>query len=303
MSGKCKCKGGVPCLLNPLGVLTECYACPQYGGKPPPVPRAMPGYEEFTVHDNPAAEDAIETVCPVCGRLFYAPKNKVYCSRFCKKKAYRLRRAERGGVNCKFTKRRCLVCGRWYRPKTSNQVTCGGVCTQKYFAKKYRRGVAINHTPMPPQSCGGVVSTMETRTNCPAQHLRECVEQIKRHNPYADVTPSSLDSLAAVLSKRLSWFRTMSRPRQAVLLDIAVTYGVNGLCSMERFILAARACKWEQARQALLNSRYASMAGRGAVENARQLVTSQWTVIPQYIPSEDDDEEEEEEPDDGIRFF
>lgn len=295
-----KCNGGMLCLLNPLGVITECYACPQYGGKPPPIPRAMPGYENFTAQDNPPAEDAIESVCPICGRLFYAPKNKVYCSKFCKKKAYRLRRFERGGSNRKFPPKLCPICGRWYQPKTSNQVTCGGQCTQEYFVKKYRRGVAINHTPVPPQAYGGGVSHMETKANCPAHHMRECVEQIKRHNPNADVTPSSLDSLAALLGKRLSWLRSISRPRQAVLLDMAVTYGVNGLCSMERFILAMRACKWEQARQALLNSRYASMAGKGAVENARQLVTGQWTVIPEYIPGED---EEEEEPDDGIRFF
>lgn len=73
--------------------------------------------------------------------------------------------------------------------------------------------------------------------------------------------------------------------------------------SLERFQIAMRAGKWEQARQALLNSRYASLAGRAAVENARQLVTNQWTIIPQYVPEEDDEEETDEEAQDGIRFF
>ena len=145
---------------------------------------------------------------------------------------------------------------------------------------------------------------METRSNCPAQHLPECVEQIKRHNPSVTVTPSSLDSLASLLAAKITWWRSLSRTRQAVLLDIAVTYGVHGLLSMERFLIALRAGKWEQARQVLLNSRYASMAGRGAVENARQIATGAWTIIPVYTPEDDeDDEDEEENEQDGIRFF
>lgn len=297
-----KCDGGIPCLLNPLDLPSVCQACPQYGGDltVPEVPRAVQGYEQFTAWSEPPPEDAIESTCPVCGKLFYAPKNKRYCSKFCKKKAYRLRRLERGGANRKFKRKRCPICGRWFRPKTSNQVTCGGPCTQKYFVKKYHRGVVQNHPTMVAPDRGGYQSTMETRSNCPAHHLHECVEQIKRHNPTASVTPSSLDALAALLAAKISWWRSLSRTRQAVLLDIAVTYGVHGLLSMERFLIPLRAGKWEQARQALLNSRYASMAGRGAVENARQIATGAWTVIPVYTP-EDDDEEEDEN--DGIRFF
>jgi hypothetical protein len=259
----------------------------------------LPGYEQFTAYDKPSPENAVESVCPICGRLFYAPKNKIYCSSFCKKKAYRLRRSERGGTNRKFQRQRCLVCGRWFRPKTSNQVTCGGSCTQKYFVKKYHRGVASNHPAVPSQT-SGVSAKMETRSNCPVQHLRECVEQIKRHNPAANVSPSSLDALASMLASRLSWWRTISRPRQAVLLDIAISYGVNGLLGMTPLLVAMRAGKWEQARQILLNSRYAMhMAnlgyGKFSVENARQISSGAWTVIPEYIPSEDDEDEEDDD--------
>lgn len=302
-----KCSGGILCLLNPLDLPGVCFDCPQYGGRrpKPQAPLSMPGHEQFTAWDEPPPEDAVESVCPVCGRLFYAPKNKLYCSHFCKKKAYRQRRAERGGVNRKFQRRRCAVCGRWYKPRTSNQVTCGGPCTEKYFAKKYRRGIAPNHPrDVAPMSGGGII--METRATCPVQHLKECVELIRRHNPRAEVTPSSLDALAAMLSAKISWYKSLSRPRQAVLLDIAITYGVHGLCSMERLLLAMRSCKWEQARQFLLNSRYASMAGRGAVENARQLVDNAWTVIPEHIPGMDDDDDDDEGLDDAdgeYRFF
>ena len=155
----------------------------------------------------------------------------------------------------------------------------------------------MNHPSVPTQAHGGGKITMETRANCPVHHLKECVEQLKRHNPRSSFTPSSLDSLAAMISNRIPAWKTISRPRQAVLLDIAMTYGVQGLLSMERFLIAVRAGKWEQARQALLNSRYASMAGRGAVENAKQLVVNQWTIIPEYVPEEDD---EEEDPSDDL---
>lgn len=146
---------------------------------------------------------------------------------------------------------------------------------------------------------------METRANCPAQHLRECVEQIKRHNPNAEVTPSSLDALALLLAAKLSWWRSLSRARQAVLLDVAVTFSVHGLLSMERVLTALRAGKWEQARQAMLNSRYASFAGKAAVENARQLSTGAWTIIPEYVP-DDDNEDDNDDIDDKngeYRFF
>ena len=147
---------------------------------------------------------------------------------------------------------------------------------------------------------------METRANCPAHHLRECVEQIRRHNPAAEVSPSSLDALAALLAAKISWWRSLSRARQAVLLDVAVTYGVHGLLSMERLLIALRAGKWEQARQALLNSRYAAMAGRGAVENARQLATGAWTIIPVYTPDDEDEDDSVDSVDDEhgeYRFF
>ena len=301
-----KCDGHVLCCpYNPLGY--DCSTCPRYTGVKPQPLRALPGYEHFTAQDEPPSEDAIESVCPVCGRLFYAPKNKIYCSRFCKKKAYRQRRSERGGSNRKFPRQRCLVCGRWFRPKTSNQVTCGGPCTQKYFVKKYHRGVAQTHTVVPPQMHSGAIKNMETRTNCPVQHLKECVEQLKRHNPRTTFSPATLDSLAAMVSAKmpLVW-KTISRVRQAVLLDIAMTYGVQGLLSLERFQLAVRAGHWEKARQALLNSRYASLAGRAAVENARQIVTNEWTIIPQYVPDDDDDEDDSDSVDDengDYRFF
>lgn len=166
--------------------------------------------------------------------------------------------------------------------------------------RKYKRRLSENYPNEIKQEEQKKELSVETRANCPVQHLRECVEQIKRHNPDAAVSPSSLDALATMLAARLSWWRTISRPRQAVLLDIAISYGVNGLFGMTSLLGAMRAGKWEQARQVLLNSRYAMhMAnlgnGKYSVENARQLSSGAFTVIPEYIPSDDDEDEEDDE--------
>ena len=295
-----KCSGGI-CLINPLGVLSECYVCPHYGGKPPPVMRSMPGHEDFTAEDEPPSEDAHDKHCAYCGTLFWAASNKLYCCRSCSKKAYRQRRAERGNTNRRFAPQTCVICGRTFYPRTDRQQTCGGKCTKVFLAKKYGWGVPKNHPPVVADQ------GMETYANCPVQRMKECVVQIKRHNPNATVSPSSLESLAAVIRKRLPWFSGLARPRQAVLLDIAIFYGVHALFSMDKFITAFRSGKYEHARQALLNSRYASLHGKWAVENARQIATGQWTVIPAYIPPSDDDDDEEgedsEDEDDGVRFF
>ena len=317
MGGKSqrKCNGLIPCLLNPLDLPSVCLSCAQCTKKakrtikaslvkPQPL-RALPGYEQFTAWDEPPQENAREKECAYCGKLFYAPPNQKYCSRSCSKKAYRRRRAERGNHNRVFPMQRCVICGKLFFPHTDRQQTCGGYCTTLWMQRKYKRGLPENY----PRKISKKEELkkelpVETRANCPAHHLRECVEQIKRHNPAAEVSPSSLDALAALLAAKITWWRSLSRARQAVLLDVAVTYGVHGLLSMERLLIALRAGKWEQARQALLNSRYASMAGRGAVENARQLATGAWAAIPAYIPDgDDDDEDEDENEQDGIRFF
>jgi hypothetical protein len=297
MGGKSqtKCDGTRPCLINPFGYASTCFDCKLYDGPRPEIPKTMPDHEVSTSWDDPPPEDAIETACAFCGKLFYAPKNKIYCSLSCKKKAYKRRRAARGGEKRKFGKAKCVICGRFYRPHTDNQCTCGGACNKKYMARKYHRGIAFNHPPKRQQSGG---STMETRSSCPVQRMKECVAQIKRHNPdIADISPSSLDALATMLAARLSWWRTLSRPRQAVLLDIAVSYGVHGLLGWSALLSALRASKWEQARQIILNSRYAMMmanSGRGkfSVENARQISTGAWIIIPEYVPEEDDDDED-----------
>jgi len=292
-----KCRGFKPCLLNPLQFASTCFDCKLYDGPRPPKQRVLPGHDPVTAWDEPPAEDAVETVCAFCGRLFFAPKNKRYCSRSCSKKAYRRRRAERGNKNKHFEPRTCVICGKTFIPRTDYQQTCGGPCNKQYMAKRYGIGVPKNY---PAAISRTREHEMETRSNCPAQHLRECVAQIKRHNPDAAISPSSLDALAAMLSARLPWWRSISRPRQAVLLDIAVGYGVQGLLGMDRFLAAIRSCRWEQARQILLNSRYAvfmanSGRGRFSVENARQIASGVFTVIPEYIPGEDDDEEDDDQ--------
>lgn len=283
-----KCDGNVLlCPLNPLG--WDCDSCPKYSGQKPEPPRAMPGYEHFTFWSEPPPEDASDKRCAFCGRLFYAPANWKYCCRSCSKKAYRRRWLERGKQKRIYETRHCVICGKEFVPHTDKQRTCGGACNKEYMLRTYNIGIPKNY-PVAIEQPKKAHENMETRANCPVQHRKECVEQILRHNPGVEVTPSSLDSLASMLAAKLSWWRGLSRARQAVLLDMMVCYGVHAVLAMERFMSAMRAANWEAARQAILNSRYASYAGRAAVENARQIATGLWTIIPEYTPGDDDDE-------------
>lgn len=134
---------------------------------------------------------------------------------------------------------------------------------------------------------------METAYNAPVEHLRETILQIRRHNPSASITPSGIDALARSIDAKLPWWRSIDRTRQAALLDIAYSWGLDGLLGMSKFVSAVRSGRWDKVKPALLNTRYAATFGKFAVENARQLAEAKWTVIKPYIPSEDDDEDDE----------
>lgn len=284
-----RCKGGI-CLLNPFGYEATCWDCKLYSGKRPKPLRKMPEHKAFAVRDTVPAEDAVETVCAFCGRLFYAPKNKKYCSRSCSKKAYRARRAARGGRNKLYSEKECVICHCVFQPRTDQQKTCGGDCTIKYLQKKYHRGVSRNYPSKLPYS-QRIKPFMETRENTPVERLRDTVLQIRRHSPYAHVTPSGLEALANKLTSAFPWWRNISKPRQAVLLDVAFSWGFDGLCGMQKMMQHIKQGHWQAARQSLLNSRYAFSSGRSAVENARQLAEDRWTIIKPYIPQEEDDDE------------
>lgn len=271
---------------NPLDLPIEDYA-------QNPEPLAPIGEPQFSVWDEPPAEDAIETACAYCGKYFIAPKNKLYCSMSCKKKAYRRRWLERGKQKIVYQQRICTICGKPFIPRTDEQKTCGGECNVQYMRQVYGYGVRKNHPaevqkPLPRDE-------METDRNAPIEHRKEFVQQATRHLPQgrAMFGLHDCEAAAARIDRRLFWWRTIAMPRQAVLLEIALLYGDAALFSMGKFLSLVRSGKWQAARNTLMLCPYAN-AGRALVENARQIASGAWEEpIPAYIPDEDNDEESE----------
>lgn len=61
-------------------------------------------------------------ICPICGTKFTLNQhNQKYCSKKCRKKAFRQKEAENRIISTK----KCEICGEEFIPKTSNQKLCG----------------------------------------------------------------------------------------------------------------------------------------------------------------------------------
>jgi len=83
-------------------------------------------------------------------------------------------------------------------------------------------------------------------------------------------------SFAVQLDGYLTWWRLLSLPRQAVLLNMAFNMGVPTLMTFTNTLFAVQKGYFGNARSGMLNSRWASQVGRRAVELAQQMLTGQW---------------------------
>ncbi len=81
--------------------------------------------------------------------------------------------------------------------------------------------------------------------------------------------------LIAQLDRAIPWWRGLSLPRQAVLLDMAYQMGLGGLLRFARALSAMEAGDWQAAHDAMLASAWdAQTPGRAQVE-ARIMLTGQ----------------------------
>lgn len=91
---------------------------------------------------------------------------------------------------------------------------------------------------------------------------------------------------ASQLDTALPWWRELSAPRAATLLNMAFNMGVgkkatsltkgSGLLSFKNTLVAIREGRWDDARFGMLNSKWSRDVGRRAVELARQMLTGEW---------------------------
>ena len=78
---------------------------------------------------------------------------------------------------------------------------------------------------------------------------------------------------ARALDARLPWWRDLDEVRGGILLDMAFNMGVGKLVTFRRTLDAVRNGRFQEAAQAMLDSRWASQVGRRAVELAALMRT------------------------------
>lgn len=78
------------------------------------------------------------------------------------------------------------------------------------------------------------------------------------------------------LDDALPWWREMSEPRQAVLLNMAFNMGLPKLLTFKKAIAAMYVGNWNKAAHEMLDSQWAEQVKGRAAELATQMVTGAW---------------------------
>lgn len=87
---------------------------------------------------------------------------------------------------------------------------------------------------------------------------------------------NDIDEVSAELSRRLPWFSDLNGPRKAVLIDMAINLGIDGLFKFKRTLAAvARGDYAEAAREMKDSQWYRQVKSRG-VRLVAQMRTGEW---------------------------
>jgi lysozyme len=104
--------------------------------------------------------------------------------------------------------------------------------------------------------------------NLDAHPLDEDVIDLLRDKTVAQ---AERDLLAA-----LPWATGLPAPRFAVLLDMTFNLGIHGLLGFHTFLAAVEAGQWEQAGDAMRDSKWATQVGARATRLERQMIRGDW---------------------------
>lgn len=85
-----------------------------------------------------------------------------------------------------------------------------------------------------------------------------------------------LKAIARELDDKISWWRKMEEPRQAVLLNMAFNMGVPVLMGFKRALGAMSIGDYPRAGTEMLDSQWAKQVRGRAAELARQMVLGAW---------------------------
>jgi lysozyme len=87
---------------------------------------------------------------------------------------------------------------------------------------------------------------------------------------------NDIEEVSAELSRRLPWFSDLNGPRKAVLIDMAINLGIDGLFKFKRTLAAvARGDYAEAAREMKDSQWYRQVKSRG-VRLVAQMRTGEW---------------------------
>jgi lysozyme len=87
---------------------------------------------------------------------------------------------------------------------------------------------------------------------------------------------TDIRSADAAVSKALPWTVNIDPIRRAVLVNMAFNLGIEGLLGFKHTLDLVRAGKYEEASDAMLNSKWAEQVGPRAARLSVQMRTGEW---------------------------
>lgn len=87
---------------------------------------------------------------------------------------------------------------------------------------------------------------------------------------------NDISKIEESLDARLSWWRDLDDPRQAVLLGMAFQMGIDGLLGFKNTLKMVQAGDWSGAAKGMLNSLWAKQTPGRAKRMSDQMRTGQW---------------------------
>jgi len=87
---------------------------------------------------------------------------------------------------------------------------------------------------------------------------------------------NDIKRIEAQLDESLPWWRTLSEPRQAVLVSMAFQMGLAGLLGFRNTLAAIKAGRYEDAAGGMLASKWATQTPQRAARLAKQMRNDVW---------------------------
>ena len=91
----------------------------------------------------------------------------------------------------------------------------------------------------------------------------------------SDALAKDIATACRVLDRAAPWWRELNDPRQDVLAEMAFNLGWPRLSEFHRFLAAAEAGRWQQARDEMLDSAWAREVGTRAQRLATQMLSGE----------------------------